>query len=214
MYIITATFDADAAFARAAELLALGDSPERLAERLGITREVIVVKQGVQQASFRRLLTDVKALKKYVDVRQQIDDVRNGKTMMRFLGESFKDKQIAKLEEEAKKFGSLIDAPAWFYQQPRVQLLSAIRDCALDGSLQGDAVWTEVERDKLVFPIVAMYETANADFAKQLVMQLEKPLKDVDPRFLLESFEGHRSISFDFDKGVAMYYTPAPAHGS
>ena len=214
MYIITATFDADAAFARAAELLALGDSPERLAERLGITRELPVVKQGVQQASFRRLVADVKALKKYVDVRQQIEDVKNGKSMMRFLGEGFKEKQLAKLEEEKKKFGSLLDAPAWFYQQPRVQLLSAIRDCALDGSQQGDAVWAEVEKDKLAFPIVAMFEDANTGFAQELVTQLEKPLKDVDPRFLLEKFEGHRSISFDFDKGTAIYYTPAPAHGS
>ena len=212
MYIITATFDADAAFARTAELLALAESPERLAERLGITRELPVVKQGVQQASFRRLLTDLKALKKYVDVRQQIEDVKNGKSMMRFLGEGFKDKQLAKLEAELGKCGSLIDAPQWFYQQPRVQLLSAIRDCALDGSQQGDAVWTEIEREKLEFPIAAMFETADADFAQQLVTQLEKPLKDTDARFLLEKFEGHRSISFDFDKGVAMYYPPAPAN--
>jgi hypothetical protein len=213
MYIITATFDADAAFARAAELLALGDSPERLAERLGVTRDLAIVKQGVQQGSFRRLVSDVKHLKRYVEVKQQMEDVRNGKSMMRFLGEGFKDKQIAKLEEEAKKFGSLLDGPSWFYQQPRVQLLSSIRDSALDASQQGDAVWTEVEREKLVYPIAAMFETANKDFAQELVTQLEKPLKDIDPRFLLEKFEGHRSISFDFDKGVAMYYTPAPAHG-
>ncbi|HEX4140994.1 MAG TPA: hypothetical protein VHY09_11645 [Candidatus Methylacidiphilales bacterium] len=213
MYIITATFDADAAFARTAELLALGDSPERLAERLGITRELPVVKQGVQQASFRRLIADVKGLKKYVEVRQQIEDVKNGKSMMRFLGEGFKEKQLAKLDVEVKKFGSLIDAPAWFYQQPRVQLLSAIRDSALDGAQQGDAVWTEVEREKLIFPIAAMFESADGDFARELVAQLEKPLKDTDPRFILEKFEGNRSINFDFDKGVAMYYTPAPAHG-
>ena len=213
MYIITATFDADAAFARTAELLALGDSPERLAERLGITRELAVVKQGVQQGSFRQLLTDLKGIKKYVEVRRQMEDVKNGKSVMRFLGEGFKDKQLAKLEAELGKCGSLIDAPAWFYQQPRVQLLSAIRDCALDGSQQGDAVWTEVEREKLVYPIAAMFETADSDFARELVVQLEKPLKDTDPRFLLEKFEGHRSISFDFDKGVAMYYTPAPANG-
>jgi hypothetical protein len=211
MYIITATFDADAAFARTAELLALADSPERLAERLGITRETAMVKQGVQQASFKRVLNDLKGIKKYVDVQQQIEDVKSGKSMMRFLG--LQDKQLAKLEAELAKCGSLIDSPAWFYQQPRVQLLSAIRDCALDGSQQGDAVWTEVEREKLLFPVASMFETADANFARELVTQLEKPLKDTDPRFLLEKFEGHRSISFDFDKGVAMYYTPAPANG-
>src|SRR5271154_4500708 len=158
MYIITATFDADAAFARTSELLALGDSPERLAERLGVTRDLEVIKQGVVNASFKRLLNDIKELKRYVEINKQIEDVKNGKTVLRFLGEGFKEKQIAKLEEECKRLGSLIEAPKWFYQQPRIQLLSSIRDYALDGSQQGDAVWTETAAEKLVFPIGAMFE--------------------------------------------------------
>jgi hypothetical protein len=212
MYFITATFDPDAAFARASELLALGDSPERLAERLGVTRDLEIVKQGVVSSSFKRLMNDMSHLKHYVDIQKQIDDVRTGKTMLRFLGDGFKEKQIAKLEAEAKKFGSLLEAPKWFYEQPRVHLLSSIRDYALDGSQQGDAAWTDMDRDALVFPIAQMFEKADQAFAQTLVTQLEKPLKDVDTRFLLEKFEGHRSISFDFDKGVAIYYTPAPAH--
>jgi hypothetical protein len=212
MYIITATFDADAAFARTSELLALGDSPERLAERLGITRDIEVVKQGVVNASFKRLLDDIKRLKNYVKLSRQIADIKADRSPLRLLGAGFKARQIAKLEEEQRKFGSLIEAPQWFYQQPRVQLLSSIRDYALDGSQQGDAVWTEVDQEKLIFPIAAMFEDANKVFAENLVAQIEKPLKDIDPRFLLEKFEGNRSITFDFDKGVAMYYTPAPAH--
>jgi len=212
MYIITATFDSDAAFARASELLALGDSPERLAERLGISRDLEAVKQGVANVSFKRLLQDIKQLRHYVELTKQIEDLKGGKTVLRFLGPGFKEKQIAKLEEECEKLGALIEAPKWFYQQPRIQLLSSIRDYALDGSQQGDAVWTEIDRGKLIFPIATMFETADNVFAQDLVAQLERPLKDIDPRFLLEKFEGNRSITFDFDKGVAMYYTPAPAH--
>ena len=212
MYIITATFDADAAFARTSELLALGDSPERLAERLGITRDLEVVKQGVVNTSFKRLLTDIKQLKHFVEINRRIEEAKSGKSLLRFLGTGFKERQIAKLEDERQKSGSLIETPKWFYEQPRVQLLSSIRDYALDGSQQGDAVWTEVDRQKLVYPIVAMFETADQAFAQELVAQIEKPLKDIDPRFLLEKFEGNRSITFDFDKGVALYYTPAPAH--
>jgi hypothetical protein len=212
MYIITATFDPDAAFAQTAELLALGDSPERLAERLGITRDLETVKQGVTGTSFKRLLSDIKRLQHFVKIKKQIEEVQSGQSVSRFLGKGFQEKQIAKLEEEGRKFGSLIDAPRWFYQQPRVQLLSAIRDYALDGSQQGDAVWTEIDREKLVFPIAAMFETADKTFAENLVAQMERPLKGIDPRFLLEKFEGNRSITFDFDKGVAMYYSPAPAH--
>jgi len=212
MYIITATFDPDAAFARTSELLALGDSPERLAERLGIPRDFEIVKQGVVNSSFKRLLTDIRQLEQYIEINRQIEDVKNGKTMMRFLGEGFKERQIAKLHDECRKLGSLIEGPKWFYQQPRVHLLSSIRDYALDGSQQGDAAWIEMEREKLVFPIAAMFEAADKVFAQELVTQIEKPLKDIDPRYLLEKFEGHRSITFDFDKGVAIYYTPAPQH--
>ncbi len=212
MYIITATFDADAAFARTSEMLALGDSPERLAERLGITRDLDVVKQGVVNAPFKRLINDIKQIKHFVEINKQIEDVKSGKSALGFLGAGFRQKQIAKLEEQRRKFGSLIEAPKWFYQQPRVQLLSSIRDYALDGSQQGDAVWTEIDGDKLVFPIAAMFETADKAFAENLVAQIERPLKDIDPRYLLEKFEGNRSITFDFDKGMAIYYTPAPAH--
>lgn len=212
MYIITATFDSDAAFARISELLALGDSPERLAERLGATRDLDIVKQGVQNASFKRIVTDIDRLKQFIQIEHQIEEIRAGKTMLSFLGSGYKEKQIAKLEEERRKFGSLIEAPRWFYKQPRVQLLSAVRDYALDGSQQGDAAWTEIDEDKLVFPIVDMYENADMEFAVALVEQLEKPLRDVDPRFLLEKFEGNRSITFDLEKSVALYYTPAPVH--
>ena len=56
-----------------------------------------------------------------------------------------------------------------------------------------------------------MYEKADQAFAQKLVEQMEKPLKDISPRFLLEKFEGNRSITFDFEKGLATYYTPAPS---
>lgn len=212
MYIISATFDADAAFARTSELLALGDSPERLAEKLGMALDLEVIQQGVVNSSFKRLLADVKGLRHFVELDRQIDELKEGKSMMRFLGEGTVAKQITKLEEEKKKFGSLIEAPKWFYAQPRVKLLSFIRDYALDGAQQGDATWIEIDRKALVFPLASMFERADQDFAQTLVTQIERPLKDVDPRFLLEKFEGHRSITFDFDKGTAIYYTPAPAH--
>ena len=42
MHIIAASFDPDAALSRTSEVLALGVSPERLAEKLGITRDLDV----------------------------------------------------------------------------------------------------------------------------------------------------------------------------
>ena len=90
-----------------------------------------------------------------------------------------------------------------------MRLLSAIRDYALDHSQQGDAVWSQVDGKTLVFPIVAIFEKADRDGAQIMVEEIEKPLQNISPRFLLESFEGHRSISFDLEKGQATYYVPA-----
>lgn len=210
IHIIAVSFDAETALSRASEALAMGDSPERLAEKLGLQRDLPMIKQGVAPASFKRLVTDIIGLKHYVEVEKQIEEIKAGKSMMRFLGAKATEKQIAKLEEEQRKFGSLIEAPRWFYRQPRVQLLSAIRDFAMDGSQQDDAAWIEVAEDSLVFPIVNMFENADQAFAQTVVAQMEKPLRDIDPRFVLDKFEGNRSITFDFEKGVVTHYTPVP----
>jgi hypothetical protein len=210
MYVITATFDAEQAQARATELLVLGDTPERLAERLGLMRDLAVVKEGVPTVSFKKLVAEITRLKNFIALDKQIDEVKEGRSMFKFLGSGFKEKQIAKLEEERRKFGSLLEAPRWFYKHPRVRLLSAIRDYALDGSQQGDAVWNDMDEKKLVFPIVDLFEKADVGGAEKLARELEKPLQDISPRFLLENFEGNRSITFDLQKGVAIYYAPAP----
>ena len=211
MYVITATFDKELAYGRIREMLTLGDAPEALAERLGIVRDTELVKQGVVTTSFKRLTTDLKRYRQFLDIGQQIEEARKGGTMARFLGSGFQEKKVAKLEEERKKFESPLEAQRWFYSHPRVVLLSAVRDFALDGALHPDAAWRETELAKLPFPIVDMFESANLDFAKTLTDELEKPFKQTSPEFLLQKFEGHRSIGFDVETNIATYYMPAPA---
>jgi hypothetical protein len=209
MFVITATFEAERAYAGINEMLAMGDAPEHMAEMLGLTRDVEMVTQGAAKAPFKRVITEIKRLQRFNEISQQIDEVKAGRSMARLLGSGFRDKQIAKLEEERKKFGSPLEVPSWFYQQPRVRLLAVIRDYALDGSLNNDAAWSEIDIASLTFPLAAMFETADLDFASKLVVELEKPLKSVNPQFLLQNFEGNRSISFDLTNSVATYYTPA-----
>ena len=211
MFVITATFDPELAYARIRELLTLGDAPEALAERLGVARDVELVKQGVITTSFKRLLTELKRHRQFLDIGQQIAEAREGRTAARFLGAGFQEKKVARLEEERKKFDSPLEAQRWFYSHPRVVLLSAVRDFALDGSLNQDAAWSETELSKLPFPIADMFEAADLDFARTLADELEKPLKQTSPEFLLQKFEGHRSIGFDLATNTATYYMPAPA---
>jgi hypothetical protein len=208
MYIITATFDVDAAQAKVAELLALGDSPDRLAERLGVQQDIDFIKEAVAPVSFKQVIADIGRIQRYITLEKEIEDLKSDKSLIRFLGSRFKEKQLAKLEEGKRNLGALLDAPRWFYKQPRVRLLSAIRDYALEGSQQGDAVWSEVDEKSLVFPIAEIFENADLDGAEELVKEIEKPLKEIGVRFILESFEGNRSISFNLEKGLAIYYAP------
>ena len=214
MYVITATFDVDQAQARIAELLTLDDSPERLAEKLNAARDLDRVKEGVAAASFKQLVTDVTRLRNFLEIDDQIEKLKSEKSMLRFLGSGFKNKQVAKLEEERAKFGGLMDGPRWFYRHPRVWLLAAIRDYALDSSQVGNAVWVETDEKSLEFPIAAIFQKADVEGATALAKQLEKPLKEIEPRFILQSLEGNRSISFDLDHGTTLYYTPTPAPSS
>ena len=211
MYIITATFDPELAYGRIRDMLALGDAPEALAERLGIQRDAALVKEAVVTTSFKRLLTELKRRRQFLEIGAQIAEARKGGGAARFLGANFQEKKVAKLEEERKKFDSPLEAQRWFYTHPRVVLLSAIRDFALDGSLNQDAAWREEEPSKLPFPIAAMFETGDLDFGKTLTDELEKPFKQTSPEFLLQKFEGHRSIGFDVATQTATYYMPAPA---
>jgi hypothetical protein len=212
MYVITATFDEELALGRIREMLALADTPESLAERLGLERDVEIVRQAIIPPSFKRLANDMKAQKQAAEIGRQIEELRAGSGgMSRFFGSP--EKKIAKLEEERRKITPLLATQRWFYSHPRVNLLSSIRDFALDGSLSPDAAWREVDPAILQFPIVTMFDSGNLDFVRVLTAELEKPLKQVDPKFVLTKFEGHRSIDFDIETHTATYYIAAPREG-
>ena len=211
MFVITATFDEELALGRVRELLALADAPERLAERLGLERDLEMIRKAITPTSFKRLVSDVKGQKQYVEIGQQIEVARTGGGISRLF--SSPTKKIARLEEERKKIPLLADTERWFYTHPRVNLLGSIRDYALDGALHPDAAWREVDEAHLPFPIVAMFRSGDLEFAKILSDELEKPLKQIDAKFLLTKVDGHRSIDFDFETKMATYYVPTPSEG-
>ncbi len=176
--------------------------PERLAERLGITRDLAMVKQGVMAAS----------LPPRAAGRQAAQEVRRGAAKNRgreerqdvhaFLRRRRQGKAARHARGRAEEIQLAARGP------PPGFTLSRACSCSppsaitrWTGSQQGDAAWTEIEREKLVFPIVAMFESANATFAQEVITQLEKPLKDIDPRFLLEKFEGNPLHHLRFRQG-------------
>ena len=214
MFVITATFEEELALSRIRDVLAMADTPEAMAERLDLTRDLETVRQAAVTPSLRRLMTEVKSRRQYLEITQQIETARSGNSPARFFGTGFSEKKVSRLNEERRKIPPLLDAKRWFYTLPRVVVLSTIRDFALDGALHPDAAWREVTPSSLVFPIATMFEAGDLDFAKELTHELEKPLKQIDPRFLLTRFEGHRSIGFDLKTRVATYYAPAPSEGT
>lgn len=208
MHILRATFDRDRAYEKVNELLALEDNPERIAEKLNLPRDVEKVTAGIAATSFKRLVTEVEKLREFVELEDEIEKIQSGNWTFGFMGKGFAEKKIASLMEKRRKFGSLIETPRWFYRQDRVWLLNALRDYALDSSNQGDAEWIEDGMEKLTLPVSQMLENGDVEMAKTMADQLSKPLKDVDPLFVLTLLEGHRTFLFDMDKQQAYYYLP------
>lgn len=208
MHLLRATFDRDRAYEKISELLALEDNPERLAEKLGLPRDVEKIKAGIAAVPYKRLVTEVEKLREFVELEKEIENVKAGKWTFSFMGKGFAENKIATLMEKRRKFGSLIETPRWFFRQDRVWLLHAMRDYALDSSNQGDAEWVENPLDTLTLPVSQMLETGNVEAAKAMALELGKPLKDVDPAFVMTRLEGHRTLYFDVDKNVAFYFLP------
>lgn len=208
MHILRATFDRERAYEKVNELLALEDNPERLAEKLSLARDLEKINAGIAAVPFKRLVSEVEKLHEFVELEDEIDKVRSGNWAFAFMGKGFAEKKIATLLEKRRKFGSLIETPRWFYRQDRVWLLNAIRDYALDASNQGDAEWVEQEVESLPLPVSQMLENGDVDQAKSMAQELGKPLKDIDPLFVLTLLEGHRTFYFDMDKQQAYYYAP------
>jgi len=208
MYVLKATFEPDLAVNKVGEMLALAEEPERLAEKLGLPGQVDFVKKGIEQADFKRLLKDMEKLKQFVEIEKQIDDIKNGRWAFNFMGKGFGEKKIAGLEEKRRKLGSLIGAPRWFYKQERVRLLAAIRDYAMEISEQGDSEWVEMAMVAVKYPVMDMFESGDHAAAKSLLAAIEKPFAEIDPHFVLNQIEGHRTLTFDFEKSLVTYYVP------
>jgi hypothetical protein len=209
VYILTSTFDADTAVSKVAELLALGDQAERLAEKLGLPKTTEQVQEGVKAVSFKKLISDVEKLKTVLTLEQDIEKLKQGHWSQKFVGRTFIDSKLTSLVTKKRKLGSIVEAPRWYYKQPRVWLLAAIRDYALDASNQNDAEWVDTEQGALVDNgVITMFETGDVAKAKQLAVELEKPLADVDPKFVLEHVEGQRSFHFNLKVNSVTYFAP------
>lgn len=208
MHLLRATFDRDLAYEKIGELLALHDNPERLAEKLGLPRDVEKIKAGIEVTPYKRLITEVEKLREFVLLEKEIEDVKSGKWTFGFMGKGFAEKKVATLMEKRRKFGSLIETPRWLFRQERVWLLNSLRDYALDSSNQGDAEWVEDPLESLQLPVSQMLETGNVEEAKLMASELGKPLKDVDPAFVMTRLEGHRTLFFDVEKRHAYYFLP------
>ncbi|MEM1059638.1 MAG: hypothetical protein AAGK14_10350 [Verrucomicrobiota bacterium] len=208
MYVLCATFDPKLALSKVKEMLAMGEEAERLAQRLGQPDEAAAIKDGVENGSMKALVEGVTRVQEFLDIEKEIEQVENGRWAMGFMGKGFRDKKLKKLRAKRSGYGSLIDAPRDFYQLNRVRLLGLIRDFALDCAEQGDAEWIDTESRPLHFPLAEMFEQGDVDRARKIASALGKPFGNLDPEFVLKTMEGHRALSFDFEKNLVTFYGP------
>jgi hypothetical protein len=212
MYVVTATFEREIAIGKTGELLAMANEPDRLAEKLDLVRNVEKVKQGIAVSSFKRVIEDVEKLAEFVVLDHERKEVREGKWAFNFLGQGMTTRKLAKISGKIRNLGSLIEAPRWFYKQDRVWLLGAIRDYALVSSAHDDGEWFDIDARPINLPLVEMFEKGDFDHAKTVADQLEKPLADLDPKFVLQQMEGHRALLFNFEKNSVVYNSIVRGH--
>jgi hypothetical protein len=210
MYILSSHFDSDMAVARVSELLALGESLDRLAEKLHVPPDHPALTTGIKPANFKKLLNEMEKIVEHNRLQKQIEAVRGGQKLSRFLGKGYAERQVVKLQEEQRKLGSLLEAPRWFYKQERTWLLSAIRDYALDTAKNMEADWIDSDDNEgsLKAPIALMFERGDAKLIKAVIGEMDKPLRDVDPLFVLQQMDGHRSLVFNFKTSLVTYFEP------
>ncbi len=210
MHVLQATFDPQLAVAKTAELLALEKSPDRLAEKLGATKELARVQKGIEPLPAKQLLAEVEKLKTFIELDRQVQSIEQKRSPWGWLGEQLASRKISDLNRRKVKLGALLEGPRWLYTHPRVWLLHAIRDYALEASHQRDAQWVKLDEQEQLFalPIVEMFERGDLSRAKAVASQLERPFAEIDAQFVLKTFEGHRPLSFDFERNVVYYFTP------
>lgn len=210
MYILKATFDRDLAVSKMADMLALADNPERMSDKLNLREHRELIEDGIRPISGKKLIQAVAKVKETLSLDQEIGKIQEGGTFVsKLLGKSFARNKMEKLNERRRRLGNITEAPRWFYHEPRVWLLSALRDFAMEVSNQDDAEWVDSDQGfPVVSPLMDMFDTGNVAFAKLVAEQLELPLAEVDPVFILQNWDGHRSLVFDFENSVVTYFVP------
>ena len=132
--------------------------------------------------SFKRLLADVKKRKQYLDIGQQIAEARKARRSAASSAPGSRRRRSRKLEEERRKFVRRWRRNAGSTAIRASVLLSTVRDYALDGALNQDAAWREIEPSKLPFPIAAMFESARHRFRQDADRRTGKAAQADRPR--------------------------------
>ncbi len=212
VWVLRSKFAPKTATTKTEEILNL--EAEAMAGVLGVPDAVDRVREGVFQKDHDHLVEIVTAHSKQHDLLSQAKDLQEGKSLWRFLGQQAVENRQEKLRNQALRLGGKLDAASWFYQQPRVWLLSLIRDAALDSSRHTDADWEEIDPEQVeLSPCTPMLMGRDPVVAKEYATVCAASLKQIDPMFLLNKFDGHRSLRFDFEKSEVLYFASVKQSG-
>lgn len=205
-WVLKAGFTQKHALGRVGELLKM--APEKLADEIGFPKNVHQVQEGMDPKPFDGLTERVQRVNLQMQLDQQIEDLKEGRSWRRFLGQGAVEGKLAKLEQQRKALGDRLDLVSWFYRHPRIWLLGAVRDAVMEVSRHAEIEWVEMETGAGFTPTSAMLLSGNPELAQEFETALSSPFASLSPEFILQKCDGHRTLVFDFEKGQVFFFTP------
>lgn len=203
-WVLQSTFEPRTALHRISVLL--NQSADDLCVEFGLSHHHDWVHRGWAPDLTTDLLQKMKEIRLRDELESEMLALRQGRSVLRFLGEERVVAKQQKIKSELTKIVTRHDLIHWYYQHPRIWLLAYVRDAALDASRSSEAEWVEVdENDDTLAPTSSLLLKSDPRIVKQYAPFFQKEWVKLSPEFILNHFDGHRSLRFDMPKQTVSF---------
>lgn len=208
-WILQSPFESLSALNRIRELL--NRSADELCVELGLSQEQARVAEGWKKDSSSVLKNAIAEMKNREELEAEMNKLREGKSLLRFLG----DEQVVAKQQKIKSMLSKLltrhDFIHQFYSHPRIWLAACVRDAALDASRSSEAEWKTVEEyDDSLSPASSFLLKTDDEAGDRYLQFLKTDWNKIQPDFILNQIDGHRSLRFDLNTKMVSFCESVP----
>ncbi len=209
-WVLQSTFEPRTALHRISVLL--NQSADELCVEFGLSHHHDWVHEGWNPDRSPDLLHKMKEIRLRDELESDLRNLRDGKSALRFLGEERVVAKQQKIKSELTELLTRHDLIRWYYQHPRIWLLSYLRDAALDASRSSEADWIEVEEnDESLSPTTSLLLKSEESVVKVYAPFFQNEWNKLSPEFILYQLDGHRSLTFDSSNKIVSFCESIPS---